>query len=87
MIEVIVKLDLGTSSAKALNFRFSANTGFWEEPQGVNDVQAAQRKHRSQSYFVCPLHMEFPDDRDRQANQHYIDDTMQYQTSQEPAES
>ena len=29
-IEVIVTLDLGTSSAKALSFSFSADNGFWE---------------------------------------------------------
>ena len=82
-IEIIITLDFGTSSAKAFSFSFDADTGVWEEIQGVDNVQAAQGKHCSQRYFVCPLHMDFPDERHRQANQHYIGDNMYYRKFQD----
>ena len=61
MIEIIVTLDLGASSVEALSLNFSADTGVGEELQEVDNLQAAQGKHRSQRYFLCPVHMDFPD--------------------------
>lgn len=83
MIEIIVTLDLGISLAKALSFRFSADNGVWEELQGVDNVQAAQGKHRSQGYLLCSVHIDTPDERHRQAKQHYIGDNIWYWTSQQ----
>ena len=61
---------------EALSLNFSAGTGVGEELQEVDNLQAAQGKHRGQRYFVCPVHMDFPDERHRQANQYYIGDEM-----------